>query len=434
MTSRLVGRRALITGGANGLGAATAELFAAEGAKVVIADLDAAAGAAASVVERIVAAGGEASYQQMDVRDVDAVRAGIDAAAAWMGGIDSVVASAGLGGPPGQSGSFRSMLDLDVEHFDVVYDVNVRGVFLTCQRAAQLMVEAGHGGSMVTLASIAAKRPTAGAYSVSKAAVWMLTRCLAHELGPAGIRVNAIGPGYVETELFANMVRSAVGDDPVAERGMAREAARAGRAGTVRNPTRRRSMRRIPLFRRVELLHRIDPASGRWLRVHLRRRLAVAGRLAARPAGRFREKSVRDVHRRRTRSSFLCAGRSGRKRGANMPTYVALIYGEDADWMDEAHRDQMAEYGEFGQAAEKVLVGGHALQPTSTATTVRVQGGKGGDVVTSDGPFAETKEVLGGFYAIECADLDEAIRWAAQIPGAWRGSVEVRPVLDMGQG
>ena len=131
MSSRLNGRRALITGGANGLGAATAELFAAEGAKVVIADLDAAAGAAASVVERIVAAGGQASYQQMDVRDMSAVRDGIDAAAALIGGIDSVVASAGLGGPPGH-GSFRSMLDLDIEHFDVVYDVNVRGVFLTC--------------------------------------------------------------------------------------------------------------------------------------------------------------------------------------------------------------------------------------------------------------------------------------------------------------
>jgi hypothetical protein len=115
-----------------------------------------------------------------------------------------------------------------------------------------------------------------------------------------------------------------------------------------------------------------------------------------------------------------------------MPTYVALIYGEDADWTDEAHRDQMAEYGEFGEAAAKVIVGGHALKPTSTATTVRVKGGKGGDVVTSDGPFAETKEVLGGFYALDCADLDEAIRWAAQIPGAWRGSVEVRPILDLG--
>ncbi len=218
MPSRLDGRRALITGGANGLGAATAEHFATEGAEVVIGDLDSAADAAAGVVERITAAGGRAKYQPMDVRDAGSVRDGVDAAAAWMGGIDSVVASAGLGGPPGQAGSFRTMLDLDIEHFDVVYDVNVRGVFLTCQRAAQLMVEAGHGGSMVTLASIASKRPTAGAYSVSKAAVWMLTRCLAHELGPSGIRVNAIGPGYVETELFANMVRSAVGDDPVAER------------------------------------------------------------------------------------------------------------------------------------------------------------------------------------------------------------------------
>ena len=118
MSSRLNGRRALITGGANGLGAATAELFAAEGAKVVIGDLDAAGGAAASVVERIVAAGGEATFQPMDVRDASAVRDGIDVAAAWMGGIDSVVASAGLGGPPGQSGSFRTMLDLAVEHFD----------------------------------------------------------------------------------------------------------------------------------------------------------------------------------------------------------------------------------------------------------------------------------------------------------------------------
>jgi NAD(P)-dependent dehydrogenase (short-subunit alcohol dehydrogenase family) len=217
MNGRLSGRRALITGGANGLGAATAALFAAEGAKVVIADLESQAPAATALVERITSGGGAATFQPLDVRDESAVRAGVDAAAAWMGGIDSVIASAGLGGPPGQAGSFRSMLELDVEHFDVAWAVNVRGVFLTCQRAAQLMIAAGHGGSMVTLASIAAKRPTAGAYSVTKAAVWMLTRCLAQELGPAGIRVNAIGPGYVETELFANMVRSAVGDDPAAQ-------------------------------------------------------------------------------------------------------------------------------------------------------------------------------------------------------------------------
>ena len=117
-----------------------------------------------------------------------------------------------------------------------------------------------------------------------------------------------------------------------------------------------------------------------------------------------------------------------------MPQYVALIYGEDADWSDAANAEQGAEYGEFGAAAASVLRGGNALQPTSTATTVRVHGGKGGDVVTSDGPFAETKEVLGGFYLLECADLDEALKWAAQIPGAWHGSVEVRPVLEMGDG
>lgn len=115
-----------------------------------------------------------------------------------------------------------------------------------------------------------------------------------------------------------------------------------------------------------------------------------------------------------------------------MPQYVALIYGEDADWSDPVHAATMGEYVAFGEAAAAVIRGGAALRPTGTATTVRVKGGKGGDVVTSDGPFAETKEVLGGFYLLECADLDEAIRWAAQIPGAWQGSVEVRPVLETG--
>ena len=64
-----------------------------------------------------------------------------------------------------------------------------------------------------------------------------------------------------------------------------------------------------------------------------------------------------------------------------------------------------------------------------TATTVSVLGGKGGEVVTTDGPFAETKEVLGGYYLLDCADLDQAIAWAARIPGAWHGKVEVRPIV-----
>jgi hypothetical protein len=116
-----------------------------------------------------------------------------------------------------------------------------------------------------------------------------------------------------------------------------------------------------------------------------------------------------------------------------MTTYAALIYGEDADWSDAEHADQTAEYATFGETAGAagVISGGAALQPTSTATTVRVQGGKGGDVVTADGPFAETREVLGGFYLLECADLDEAVVWAARIPGAWHGQIEVRPILPM---
>jgi hypothetical protein len=121
---------------------------------------------------------------------------------------------------------------------------------------------------------------------------------------------------------------------------------------------------------------------------------------------------------------------------ADMPQYAALIYEQgDPDWstLDTAEmKEMMSEYGAFGATAAAVLRGGAALYPTSMATTVQVNGGKGGEVVTSDGPFAETKEVLTGFYLMECADLDEAVRWAAQIPAAWKDKVEVRPVIDFG--
>ena len=94
-----------------------------------------------------------------------------------------------------------------------------------------------------------------------------------------------------------------------------------------------------------------------------------------------------------------------------MPRYAALIYepaeeatqGTEEDWAK-----MMVEYTAFGEKA----------------------GAAGVDVVTADGPFAETKEVLGGFYLLDCKDLDEPIKWAAQIPGAWHGRVEVRPCID----
>jgi hypothetical protein len=116
-----------------------------------------------------------------------------------------------------------------------------------------------------------------------------------------------------------------------------------------------------------------------------------------------------------------------------MTLYAALIYTADVDWSAPEHAEETAQYGEFGQAAAAVIRGGAALYPTSTATAVRVSGGKGGELITTDGPFAETKEVLTGFYLLECTDLDDAVAHAARIPAAWTGgTIEVRPVIPMG--
>src|SRR3954464_10629328 len=113
-----------------------------------------------------------------------------------------------------------------------------------------------------------------------------------------------------------------------------------------------------------------------------------------------------------------------------MPKYAAIIYASDVDPTTPEATDMMKDYDEFGAAAAAVIRGGAALYQTATATTVRVTGGKGGDIVTSDGPYAETKEVLTGFYLLECADLDEAVKVAAKIPAAWDGAVEVRPTIE----
>jgi hypothetical protein len=116
-----------------------------------------------------------------------------------------------------------------------------------------------------------------------------------------------------------------------------------------------------------------------------------------------------------------------------MPQYAAIIYSPDVDWSLPEHGATIAEYSAFGQAAAAVIRGGAALYPTPTATTVRVTGGKGGEVVTTDGPYAETKEALTGFFLIEADDLDSAVEIAAKIPAAWdgTGAVEVRPVIPM---
>lgn len=113
--------------------------------------------------------------------------------------------------------------------------------------------------------------------------------------------------------------------------------------------------------------------------------------------------------------------------------YLLLIYGNEKDWetMSEAEQGNVfAEHMEFTRAISEQgrLRGGEALQPTSTATTVRVRDGK---TLTTDGPFAETREQLGGFYLIDAPNLDEAIAIAARIPDARSGSIEVRPIMEI---
>src|SRR6478672_5046918 len=111
--------------------------------------------------------------------------------------------------------------------------------------------------------------------------------------------------------------------------------------------------------------------------------------------------------------------------------YLCLIYESEKDWQNISHADGEAIINEYFASTENIrqngkYLAGEALQPTATATTVRVRNGK---VSTTDGPFAETKEQLGGFYFIEAKDLNDAIQVASKIPGAKSGSVEVRPVM-----
>jgi hypothetical protein len=111
--------------------------------------------------------------------------------------------------------------------------------------------------------------------------------------------------------------------------------------------------------------------------------------------------------------------------------YLALIYTEESTEppTQTEGRQMMAEYGDYTQMIKDrgAFLGGEALEPTTSATTVRVRDGK---VSTTDGPFAETKEQLGGYYLLNCADLDEAIDLAGKIPGARSGAIEVRPILE----
>jgi hypothetical protein len=111
--------------------------------------------------------------------------------------------------------------------------------------------------------------------------------------------------------------------------------------------------------------------------------------------------------------------------------YMLLIYNSPNAWDSMSEEEQGKIFGEYGTFTEELqnsgkLVAGDALQPISTATSVRV---RDGETLTTDGPFAETKEVLGGYYLIDVESLDEALEWGAKVPGSKYGTIEVRPVV-----
>ena len=114
--------------------------------------------------------------------------------------------------------------------------------------------------------------------------------------------------------------------------------------------------------------------------------------------------------------------------------YMLLIYGDESQDIPPGtpeFDEMMAGYGAFGQELRDrgAYVGGDPLQPTSDARTVRV---RDGSAMVTNGPFAETAEQLGGYYIVDCATIEEAAAYAEKIPGAKRGSVEVRPIMDLG--
>ncbi|MDQ5839715.1 MAG: glucose 1-dehydrogenase [Chloroflexota bacterium] len=194
---RLRDKVALITGAGSGMGRVAAQQFAAEGARVVVAEFGADAGA--ETIRLVTDAGGEAIHVQADVSREEDARRMVDAAVDQYGRLDVLYNNAGI-----MPEADHSVVDTDVEVWDQVMAVNLRGVYLGCKYAIPRMVEGG-GGSVINISSFVALLGCSvpqDAYTASKGAVLSLTRSLAVQFGPHGVRANAICPGPIETPLL----------------------------------------------------------------------------------------------------------------------------------------------------------------------------------------------------------------------------------------
>jgi NAD(P)-dependent dehydrogenase (short-subunit alcohol dehydrogenase family) len=201
---RLDGRVVLVTGASSGLGTHFARLLAQTGARVAVAARR--ADKLQAVVDSITHDGGQARALSIDVSDAASVRACFDALASW-GAPDVVVNNAGVT-------VTRPLLEQTEEDFDHVLDTNLKGCWLVATEAARRMVAAGRGGSIVNVASILGERVAGGVapYAISKAGVVQATKAMALELARHRIRVNALLPGYVVTDLNREFLTSEAGE------------------------------------------------------------------------------------------------------------------------------------------------------------------------------------------------------------------------------
>ncbi|EMA41678.1 SDR family NAD(P)-dependent oxidoreductase [Halobiforma nitratireducens] len=201
---RLEDETVLITGAASGIGRATAQRCATEGARVVVTDIDGDGGQ--SLTDSIEADGGEAVFYDLDVTDSDQFHAVVEEVADSYG-LDVLINNAGTGHPG------ASLEDIDDSIRDFVIDVNLKGVWNGCHAALPRMKEQGHG-SIVNVGSLASVLglPKQSAYSMTKGAVLNLTRAVAAEAGPYGVRANTVCPGFTDTQLLEQYL--AQRDDP----------------------------------------------------------------------------------------------------------------------------------------------------------------------------------------------------------------------------
>ncbi|HET6183190.1 MAG TPA: SDR family NAD(P)-dependent oxidoreductase [Acetobacteraceae bacterium] len=197
MAGRFEGRRAIVTGGVSGIGAGIAARLAREGARLSLWDADAAGLARACE--------GGSHTLRLDVTDAEAVQRAADATASALGGIDILIASAGITGPN------ATAWDYAVADWDRVIAVNLNGLYYCCRAVIPHMLRGGYG-RIVNIASIAGKEgnPNAAAYSASKAGVIGLTKSLGKELATSGVLVNCVAPAAVETPLFSQMTAAQI--------------------------------------------------------------------------------------------------------------------------------------------------------------------------------------------------------------------------------